>query len=217
MKRFLYGIGLALALSGSAFAQSSNSGGSGGGNPTGATYSGQVQDWNQNGIQSFVKTYKYSSLSNTPAATPTDIFSIAGSATKTIRISRIVVGGLATTAGDLNPLLIRRSAPDTGGTCTSQASNIMVRDTNNSTATATLSLCTANPTTGTTVGTLDSCRLSLQLATATPDVCVFAAGTSNDQMTVLRGVNDVLAINFAGAAVPAGGVIDLDVEWTEEP
>jgi hypothetical protein len=181
-----------------------------------------ANSYSANGIQSFVRTYKYSSLGNTPAATPTDLFTITGSATKTVRVTKIVISGLATAAGQLNPLIIRRSSADSGGTSTAPA--LLPRDSVNSTtsgtaATATLALYTANPASlGTTVGTLDSCRLFLQVAAGgSPDVCVFSYGTNDDQLTVLRGTTDILAINFAGAAVPTNGVIDIDVELTEEP
>lgn len=194
-------------LSAAAFAQSSN---------PNCTLAGCTSSYSQNGIQSFVKTYKYSSLGNTPAATPTDIFTITGSASKTIRVTKIVVGGLATTAGQLNPLIIRRSTANSGGTST--APTPLARDTLNSAATATLALYTANPASlGTTVGTLDSCRLFLQTATGgAPDVCAFTYGVNDDQLVTLRGTTDSLSINFAGAAVPAGGIVDFDVEWTEE-
>jgi hypothetical protein len=33
---------------------------------------------------------------------------------------------------------------------------------------------------------------------------------------VLRGNTDILAFNFAGAAVPSGGKVDFEIEWTEE-
>lgn len=211
MKLFRNALVAALALfisAGAAFAQTSN--------PSNCTLSGCQQSWTQNGIQSFVRTYKYSSLGNTPAATPTDLFTIAGAAGKVIRVTKIVVGGSAGTAGDLNPLIIRRSAVDTGGTSTNPAAQS--RDTANAAASATLTLYTVNPAgLGTTVGTQDSCRLLLNLVTAAPDVCSFTYGINDDQLLVLRSATDVLAINFAGAAVPATGAVDLDVEWTEEP
>lgn len=207
MKKYLLSFGLFLSFAGVAFAQSSNTSGLIS-PPPGAV-------WTQAGIESQLKTYKYSSLGNTPAATPTDIFTITGSASKTIRITKIVVSGLATTAGQLNPLLVRRSAANTGGTST--APTPLKRDTNDVAASATLALYTANPTVGTAVGTLDSCRLFLALATATPDACRFEFGVNNDKMLILRGTSDILAINFAGAAVPAGGIVDIDVEWVEEP
>jgi hypothetical protein len=213
MKNFRIGLIAALvfvaSLGAAALAQTSN--------PSNCTLSGCQQSWTQNGIQSFVRTYKYSSLGNTPAATPTDLFTIAGAAGKTIRITKIVIGGAATTAGQLNPLIIRRSVVDTGGTSTNPAAQS--RDINNVAAAATLTLYTVSPTgLGTTVGTLDSCRLYLQVAaTGAPDVCAFTYGVNDDQLLVLRGATDVLALNFAGATVPTAGTIDIDVEWTEEP
>lgn len=186
------------------------------------TVSSCTNTFSQNGIQSQVRTYKYSSLGNTPAATPTDIFTVTGTAAKTVKVTKIVISGLATTAGQLNPLIIRRSSADLTGTSTAPA--LLPRDSVNSTtagtaATATLALYTANPgTLGTTVGTLDSCRLFLQTATGgSPDVCVFSYGTNDDQLTVLRGTTDILAVNFAGAALPTGAIVDIDVEVTEEP
>jgi hypothetical protein len=187
-------------------------------NPNGCTLSGCTAAYSVNGIQSFVKTYKYTSLGNTPAATPSDIFAISGSATRTIRITKIVVGGFATTtAGDLNPIIVHRKTLDTGGASTNPVG--VARDVaNDGVPTAVLTLYTANPTTGTLVGNEDSCRLFLQVpATGAPDVCAFTYGVNNDQLPVLYGVNDNVAINFAGATLPSGGSgIDIDVEWTEE-
>jgi hypothetical protein len=173
--------------------------------------------FSQNGIQSFTSTYKYSSLGNTPAAAPTDIFTITGSATKVVRVTKIVISGAATTAGDLNPLIIRRSAADTGGTSTAPA--LLARDTLNTAATAVLALYTVSPTgLGTVVGTVDSCRLFLQVVTAgPPDVCGFTYGINDDQLMTLRGPTDILAVNFAGATLPSGATVDIDVELTESP
>src|SRR5580658_7995356 len=101
--------------------------------------------FSQNGIQSFTSTYKYSSLGNTPAAATTDIFTIAGSASKIIRVTKIVIGGAnSSAAAQFNPVIVRRSAVDTGGTST--APTAMARDTLNTGATAVLALYTANPT-----------------------------------------------------------------------
>src|SRR4051794_24211894 len=51
-------------------------------------------------------TYSASQLLFTPAATPTDVFTITGSASKTIRVTRIEVTGLATTAGTVDVALV---------------------------------------------------------------------------------------------------------------
>lgn len=215
---------LALALTaGLAAAQVSNPSQSA--NSGGCVLAGCNLSYSQNGVQSFVRTYKYSSLGNVPAATQTDLFTIAGSASKTIRVTKIVIGG-ANSAGQVyrGVQIIRRSAVDSGGTPSNPAA--LARDTQNAAATATLTLFTAAPSgLGTTVGTLDSCRLIfVQTATtfSTPDVCAFTYGVNDDQLTVLRGATDVLAINFLGAtagvtATATTDFIDIDVEWTEEP
>jgi hypothetical protein len=33
---------------------------------------------------------------------------------------------------------------------------------------------------------------------------------------LLRGTSDYVYVNLAGAAVPSGGVIDIEVEWEED-
>jgi hypothetical protein len=55
-------------------------------------------------------TYCYASQANTPAATPTDILTITGSATKTIRITRIAIGGIAIRDDNDGGARCRRSA-----------------------------------------------------------------------------------------------------------
>jgi hypothetical protein len=188
----------------------------------GCTLAGSQQAFIQSGIQSFVKTYKYSAIGVVPAATQTDLFTISGSASKTVRVVRVLVsGGTSSTASQRGVQIIRRSAADTGGTPSVPVG--VSRDTTNSTATAALALFAAVPTPlGTTVGTLDACRLVLNPPATVPDICAFSYGTNNDQTTTLRGVSDFLAINFLGTAngvvaTATTDFIDLDVMWTEEP
>lgn len=216
MKFLRIGLVAALALIGAltgAVAQTSN--------PSNCTLAGCQQSWTQNGIQSFVRTYKYSSIGNVPVATATDLFTISGAAGKTIRITKIVVGGEnSSAAAQRGVQIIRRSAANTGGAST--APTPLARDTNNAAATATLALYTANPAgLGTAVGTIDSCRLLLNAAGTQPDVCAFTYGVNDDQLTVLRGATDILAINFLGTgngvvATATSDFIDIDIEWTEE-
>jgi hypothetical protein len=160
-------------------------------------------------------TYCYASQANTPAATPTDIFKIAGSATKTIRITRIAIGGIAGTAGYLKIALVRRSTAGSGGTATNPAA--LKHDTSDPAATATLTLYTANPTVGTAVGTLHNARVFLPLVTATGSApLVWDFTQRNEEGIVLRGTTDILAINGVGDTVPSSGVLDIDVTWIEE-
>lgn len=160
-------------------------------------------------------TYRYASLGNTPAATPTDVLTITGSVTKTVRIKRIAVSGLATTAGQMPVTLIRRSAANTGGTST--APTPIKHDTNDAAGTAALALYSANPTTlGTTVGNLGAKRLFLNVSTAQEDQVVWDFSTRQDKALVLRGTSDILAINLGGATVPTGGVLDFEIEYEED-
>jgi len=185
----------------------------------GCTYAGCQMTWGQNGIQSFVKTYKFIQGAGVVASSPQDIFTIAGSASKTIRVTKIIVTGQSNnTANGSNLIyLLRRSAADAGGTASTP--NASPLDVNNTAASATVAFYTANPTTpGAIAGTLDVCRLFVQAGTAqAPQACRFEYGVNNDQVAVLRGSSDVLALNLAGTSLPAGGVLDIDVEWTEEP
>lgn len=157
--------------------------------------------------------FRYASIGNTPAATPTDVLTLTGSATKTIRVRRIWVSGLAGTAGLLTPRLVRRAAANTGGTST--APTPMKMDTADAAATGVLALYTANPTINSTVGTLGARALFLNLATAGKDAVEWEFPGTYHRGLVLRGALDILAVNFAGAAVPAGGLLDFELEWTE--
>jgi hypothetical protein len=60
-------------------------------------------------------TYSSSITGLSPASLATDIFTIIGSATKTITITNIEVSATQTTAGTINTQLIKRSTADTGG------------------------------------------------------------------------------------------------------
>ena len=165
-------------------------------------------------------TYRYASIGNTPAATPTDLFTINGSATKTVRVKSIKLNGVATAAGNMPVALIRRSTADTGGTVTNPTP--IKHDTlNDANATASLGLYTANPAAlGTVIGTngiIAAQRLFFAVtATGQPFPTVFDFATRMDKALILRGAADQLAVNLQGAAVPAGGVVDIEIEWEED-
>jgi hypothetical protein len=153
-----------------------------------------------------------------PAASATDIFTITGSATKTVRVIRVEVSGIATTILDTSVALIVRSSADLTGTSTSPAA--VPYDSTNAAATATIKAYTANPgTLGTTVGTIRSSKLLFNLAAPTAGSesgrLIEDFGDRPTQAVVLRGVAQVLAVNLAGVTV-AGGSVDISIEFTEE-
>jgi hypothetical protein len=161
-------------------------------------------------------TYRYESVANVPAATPTDVLVLQGSATKTLKVKRVVLSGESTAAAQMTVSLIRRSAADTAGTSTSPTP--AKADNSDAAPTGVIKLYTANPTgLGAAVATIVSRRLGLNPTGGLPAAPVeMSFGVRNDEPIVLRGAADFLAINLGGAAVPAGGKIDIAIEWTEE-
>lgn len=163
-------------------------------------------------------TYRWAVLDITPVATPQDVLIIQGSATKTVRIKKIGINGLATTAGQMPVQIIRRSAAGTAGSATLSAITPAKHDKNDPAATAVVSYVqTANYTTpGTSAGLLAVDRLFLNVATAAPQGVVQDLAKQQDKPWILRGVTDFIVVNLNGAAVPAGGALDLLVEGEED-
>ena len=157
------------------------------------------------------------STSFTIASTATDIFTIYGSATKTVRITRIALSGIQTTASTGAFQLIKRSSANTGGTTASVTA--VPFDSNSTAATATVLAYTANPTgLGTSVGTLLwFTKEIVTSAFANSDYSPFVIDYANrpSQAIVLRGTSQGLAIDASGGTF-SGNTIRASFEWTEE-
>lgn len=159
-------------------------------------------------------TYRANIAGLVPAASATDVFYISGSATKTVTVNRVVVSGTAGTAVVVPVQIIKRSTANSGGTCA--ASTNVPLDSSDAAATAVVSSCTANPTTGTAVGTVASQAVFLSLSSAVnAGAGEFNFGANNGKPVVLRGTSQVLAVNFNAVSV-SSGVVTAYVEWTEE-
>lgn len=147
----------------------------------------------------------------------TDVFTIAGSASKTIRVTRLSVTGTTTTsAGTLvNLSLVKRSVADTGGTPTTLTS--VPHDSNDAAATATvLSYATGNPTLGAAVGTVRSEHVAYESVGVDTSLISWQFGDRpGARAIVLRGAAQQLAVNLGGTSL-TGGIVSIDVEWTEE-
>jgi hypothetical protein len=161
----------------------------------------------------------------TPPATPTDMVTITGSATKTVRVLALYLGTQNTAAGSQTFFVIKRSTANTGGTFVT-ATNVPL-DSNNNAATAVAGHYTANPAAlGTAVGTIRNIRrASPVLVPATfagvvedsgIDLLNFGDNSLLDQPLTLRGVAQQLAINFNGAALVAGQIHNWWALWVEE-
>lgn len=162
-------------------------------------------------------TYVYAISATAPYATPTDWIVIRGSGSKTIKIVRIEISGAATAATEVIFTLKKHTIANTAGTSTTPTP--MKHDSNDGAATATVLLYSAAPTIDASATIWKTVRMTLAVAPAatsvTPDRYVYDYGDQPYAPLVLRGVAQEVAINFAGAAVPAGGVYDVAITWVE--
>lgn len=151
----------------------------------------------------------------TPGATPQDVFTITGSATRTVRILRMGLSSVQTTAGMNAWQVVKRATANTSGT--SAGVTIVKSDKAFPTATATVLQYTANPTAGTLIGNLWSGRIAAPApATAVGNTEKIVEGAALGSLAVLSGIADVLAWNFNGVALPTGLSITPWVIWTEQ-
>jgi hypothetical protein len=165
-------------------------------------------------IDSIKRSYGASIVGLVGAASATDVFGICGSASTTVRVTRVLVAGRATAAANADLAIIKRSTADTGGTATNPAA--IPYDSSIAAGTAVVSAYTANPTTGTAVGTLGTYQVNLgNLTTTLGPQTIADFGNRPASGVVLRGVAQCLYANLSGATF-AGNLYNISVEWTEE-
>lgn len=158
-------------------------------------------------------TYSAATFGLVPAASATDVFTIAGSATKTVRITKVEFSGTAGAAISVSAQLIKRSAADTGGT--SGAVTAIPHDSADPAATATVLSYTANPAgLGATVGAVRCVRTTLPVGGAVGSSVSLAFGDQASKPVVLRGTAELLALNLGAASITTGN-LNVSVEWTE--
>jgi hypothetical protein len=162
------------------------------------------------------QTYSVGMVGFTPIASSTaPTFSVTGSATKTIRITRIGFSSTAATGGVAN-VIIRRFSALSGGTSASQAANIAKWDTNNATATAVVNTWSVAATTATSAGILSAITYEIVTTAVTvlPQVIDLSTGANNGSLVVLRGTSDFLG--FCISSVATTPIANAWIEWTEE-
>lgn len=153
--------------------------------------------------------YKASAQGIASAATATDVFTITGSATKTIRITSLIVTGTQTTLGTVPFDLVVRSSTNTGGTSVSRTK--VPLDSTSAAATATVRSYTANPTAGTLVGSVNSIRKIIPgAASAVENVPIEMINTP----IILRSPSEVLAVNLNSTTV-TGGLFSYTITFEE--
>lgn len=153
------------------------------------------------------------------ATTPTDIFTITGSATRTIQILKIGISASATTATIANLTLLKRSTADTAGTSTTLTNTSL--DSTNAAATATVRSYTANPTLGTLIGNIKNVKFIMPptivggQASAQQQLIMNFGDTDGGQTITVRGTNEVVAINLNSTTL-TGNTFSVWIEWTEK-
>jgi hypothetical protein len=165
-------------------------------------------------VDGWKATYSCSIVGLIPPSTPTDIFTISGSATKIIKITKIIITATQTTSTIRDILILKRSTLNSGGTFSSPI--IVSHDSTNITLLAIIKAYTVNPTSlGTLVGNMVTMKILIGNTTTNPDELILDWGTRPSQAIVLRGVNEMLAINL-NSITSAGNNFDISIEFTEE-
>lgn len=176
---------------------------------------------NANGTSQLVPTptdrvYYYGKSALAPVATPTAVAVIKASASKVTRIRRIAVTGAATAAGSMPLIVTKRTDDGTPGSAALTAVTPARANTDDGAATASVSTVgTANYTTmGTSQGVVYAGRITMT-----------ALGTGVDvspkdipiEMPLLlkKGSTEQVTIELGGAALPSGGVVDINVVLEE--
>lgn len=165
-------------------------------------------------VRSEDQSYAAAAAAFVSAGSATDIYNVQGSASKTIKISKIKVSG-TTTSGSaikLTVSLIKRSSANTGGT--SVVGTPVPYDSSNAVATAVVRHYTANPSAvGTPVGLIRAETLAITRSGLAGGVLEWNF-TDGGQPVILRSASEFLSINFNGTSI-TGSVISISVEWTE--
>lgn len=167
---------------------------------------------------SSIPTYQVQVFDITPVAGATDILQIIGSATKTIKITRIKITASATAAAAIDFYSFKRTTLNVGGTITHPA--IVKYDSLNADPTATINLYSANPSAlgnGVMLGGTKFMIPGTNGNTWFPVIPIIVEyGTRNNSPVILRGVNESLAISLNGQTIPSGLQVYASIEWCEE-
>ena len=168
-------------------------------------------------------TYSVTSIGIVPAATPTDIFCLTGSATRTIRVKQVRVTGTAGTAINITTYLKKHTVANTGGTAASTEATglptLVPMDSAFPTVTATATGYTGNPTIDSTAVFLSAQTHLLPVTstavTAAPALWLFDPPSSFSPV-VLRGIAQQLCVNYNGVTAPSSGVVSVNMIFTEQ-
>lgn len=143
------------------------------------------------------------------------LLQIQGSGTKTIRVTRVVVGGNLTVTSNGLVTVQKYSTAVSGGTSAAVTGTPL--DSASSAATAAVLRWTAVGTTGSLIGAVGARKSTWTADTlANSAEAVFTFGDLNGQALVLRGTAEYLAVSTSGFGSYTGATYTVEIEWTEE-
>lgn len=159
------------------------------------------------------QTYSAAALAVTPPATPTDIWCITGSASKTVFVKRLYISGIATGLSTIDLIVNKHSTADTGGT--SAAITAVPHDSTNAAATATVTAYSVNPAAiGTVTGSVDTFKITLSTIATQNNERAKLYGSEDMQSIRLRGVAEQICIN-ANSVTTTGNSYNITADWVE--
>ena len=156
-------------------------------------------------------TYSSSVSGISPASAASDVCALSGSATKTIKVRRIIFTGTTPSIAVAEPVTILKRSTVYAGAGSSPAE--VPYDSGSSAATAVAEVWTANPTVGTLVGVIADIMVPFTAATAATPATTFEFGRLGSPL-VLRGVAQSVAISLSGVTIT--GTVGCTFEWTED-
>jgi hypothetical protein len=159
------------------------------------------------------QTYSATVANITIANSASDFFYIAGSATKTVKILRVIVSGTQTTSGVRDFILVKRATNSTGGSPTTPVRTPYDSLFNSPTAVVTYN--TGSATVGTPIGNIASKKYFIGTTTTTMVNELSFDFTGSMSPPTLRGSSEMLALNF-NTQTATGNSLNLTIEWTEE-
>lgn len=155
-----------------------------------------------------------SNLSSLATNLAGDSFVLTGSATRTVRVTRVDIGLQITTAATVSTelRLVKRLTADTVGTAAGTVTTGQV-DSGDPTQTATVTAYTAAPTAGTLGAIFRAVKLPLAVGNYS---WMYDFGNRPSRAPVLRGAAQQFAINQLAIATTGVFAWTYTIEWTEE-
>lgn len=167
-----------------------------------------------------LRTFAAATALFTPAAAATDIFLLGGSASKVIRLLRLILSGSQTTAGNIGQVaVVKRSTANSAGTAVATTA-VALDSESGKAATALVQHYTANPTVGALVGAIFQPRVLLPAPASIGSGVLFDLDFTcflGGKLPILRGVAEQFAINLGGGTLPTGAAeFQATAFWSEE-